>query len=403
MLVLFGPLSILLLIAVVVLLLAPAAIDFVNRSEGLTGWWILPFLLVPLPVMLLLALPFGERDVLGQSTLASAALGVGHLAMAAFFAVLGLGMAASRGLRPDGPTQRRRRTSLAAVVLLMVPLLVPLLSLSLFWMMSAFMVGVLWVVAMNRRGPSRMERGKALSAGMLVASGLQAGWVLAHGAWYTDLMGNGSDFLIGPLELVVGGMVLVLLVGGLRFLADSVHPLFPILSLLSGVSLAIPMAWWSTRPPIPAHDRLPEWVDLMGDQPTQLSRVRHPECYWTTGQPVPESYPCRYYLYALLPADAPLSMAPPNALIAVEDGERAVQETYSRWGPDLHVREVGGLAQVDGVEGTHAIGPALHAVLQSKALSDRPLRVHASPNWTVQQYVSMCASTGTRPSCAVSQ
>ncbi|MCB9671851.1 MAG: hypothetical protein H6736_18590 [Alphaproteobacteria bacterium] len=381
------------------LLLLPAIVDLVRRDDDLPLWsWGLPFvLLLGLPVLGTMVVPVLERRPYDQAMAAAVGWIFVHLVAAFILLVLALGLAASRGLRPEGSTRRRRRTTIAAVLALIVLQLVPWLpgQLALLWLCPAGWAAVLWVVAMNRRGPARLERGKRASAAFLVASAVQLLIGLLHIRWFGTMEEPSLAVeLQGTAWLAAGA--LAVMVTGLRYLAGGVPPTVPLLSLATGLTLLLPPLWFSTQA-VPTT-RLPVWEDLRGHPGGFLPTVRDADCILVPGT---RFEGCSYRRLVGLEPETPLDT---KALVEgdellVDDGRHYLQ-SWGFWSEPLRVEAVVGGVKLEGDPRVYPVDAALHEVLATRG-EDRKLEVRRTPLLTVQQFVSMCASTGLQPSCEV--
>jgi hypothetical protein len=378
-----------------VLVAAPAAIDLVERAEHPSAWWALPFVLWPLPILVGVLIPAFEPAAFDRATAAAALGSVFHLAGALFFTLLALGLAASRGLRPGGRTRRRWRTSVVACLLVPAAGVLALLGFWTSW--GALLPGIawFWVLALNRRGPQRLELGKAWSASLLVAAALQAAFTVAHQVVLDDLEAGPPLF---TSNLAVWGVAVVLgpLVAGLRYLAGAIPWPFPVLSLATGLSLLGPLGLWALRETVPAGVTLPAAVDLRGEPFVPTSRVLRPECFWQPGDPVEQRWPCAYNRYVLAPPDLALDQLPPEPRIVVGEGLYALRQG-TRWNGSLIVVEQDGRASIEGRPGSFALDATLHAELAGAP----SVLVRRTPAWTVADLVAICGSVGPDRSCGL--
>ena len=382
--------------------------DLVRRENAVPWWYHLPLLttalfLAPVPLAFAWRITFSTVDAFGSLLM------VFHLYAAGLCLWLGLALAAVRGLRPGGATQRRVRTSLVAVVVLVLLGLQPVVwslvhevyFFSLAWLGLGTFGGVLWVLAMNRRGPYRLSEGRRWSAAYLLASFAQFGLFFAHFVW----LGRAAD----PSDLVwmTPGFwalllpVVLVLVGGLRVLAGPL-PWPPFVAVaISALTLFVPTGLYQLWRPIPAGTPLPVQVDLVGGRGFAKGATRWMECAQIHGQPMEAGCPEWNSQYYAAPPDLPLTELPSTPVhLLVEDGRSSTEGGWG-WGTRITVRRDGEGYRIDkghpydsprSEQHRFATAAELHAWLTDPRQTEGVLEVGRDPAWTAQDFVSLCAS-----------
>ncbi|MEZ4321489.1 MAG: hypothetical protein R3F61_28715 [Myxococcota bacterium] len=390
---------------------APAVVDLVMRPEKVPAWWGAP-LAVFLPFVLMALITPALMDP-GMDRVFVPMFGWGflHLTVAGTLLGLATGLAAARGLRPGGETLRRRRTSVAAITVMLGLLLLPWLPgmLPLLWVVPPAWAGLFWVIALNRRGAPRLERGKSVSASLLYASAVSFLIAMAHFAGALEGVGDPLDLGASAWAasiLVLGGMA-----AGLRQLTGPPAPGPLLAAAASGVSLLFPIGWSVAFRPVPSDVEVPRWVDLRGDSGSPTSAYGSHRCLQIVlpdGTERRVGPQCPYYSEAvLIDARTPLDRIPAsleNQSFLVDDAHRRTS-AWARYGDTLTVREEGGLAvmsdRLSAVPDTirRPLDGALQDILLAQTDGHRPLRVERTPNWTFQDFITLCASTGERATC----
>jgi len=396
----------------------PAVVDLVRQPEQVPLWWGSPLVLLLPFVPFVLGVPFALDPGMDRVLYSAVGWGLLHWAVAGILLGLVMGLAFSRGLRPGGETLRRRRTTLGGVVVLLLSMVFPWIPglWGLMWVIPAAWAGLLFLIAFNRRGPQRFERGKAMAASFLFGSALS---FLIGSAHFVGAMSLGVDLLelswyvwLGPVA------VLGCLTGGLRWLAGSPAP-GPLLAIAaSGLSLLFPIGWRLWFNPIPVEIKAPEWVDLMGQQGPPLPAYSTHNCLpitradgsqFTAGGGCPDSW----NEASLVDARTSLDRIPLDSVALLVDGGRRRLPQRGRYGTMVYLREVDGQARLFDI-GAEAdvwsvpiseplpVGPELGEAIARVVGDQRPLMIERSVRWTVQDYVSMCASMPSRPSCSLS-
>lgn len=390
------------LIGVLLTLLSPI-LDLIRRPVTVPWWWGAPLLLL-LPgvagIVLMYSTSPSGRD---RFDMVSGGLGFLHLEAAGLLLWMTLGLVLSRGLRPGGETRRKRRTTAVSLALL-VGLLLSVLSvpwlpsflLLMLWVHIPAWIGLFWVALLNREGPPRLMNARRASAGWLVASAVCAGFALLHPVLH---LGGRIDveFWIwaGMSAVAVLGFV-----GGLRVLTPIGWVAPAVATIVGAMSLAIPSLWLALYRPLPDGVVVPEFVNLLGERGPTLPLARL-SCIVVFGK---ESQSCgpydADYGQLAIPPDAPLSKLRISSgqTFLVNQGLGSLT-SWSRYETPLVIREVNGRAEVMDAALTFEVGPGLHAYLQQ--FPTRPLVVVRTPNWTMADFVAMCASTGPEPACSV--
>lgn len=388
-------------------LCGPPIADLLRRDQAVQWWYHLPLLI---PLIFLAPLPLFFLDALSWSTVEglSTLLAALHFTLAGVCLWQGIGLALVRGLRPGGDTSRRIRTSIGAVVVLALlgvqPVVVGLVdedyAIALAWLGIGSFAGIVWVLVLNRRGPYRLAEGKRWSAAYLVASFFQLGLFLAHILWVTDLAYPRDAAFFGLTAwVVVTGLAAVLLFG-LRFLAGPL-PWQPLVACSATVVTLFPppllyLAWQ----PVPPGTELPAWTDLAGNPGVHKGIERYIDCIQLHGSP--PSARCSKWsqrFYAAPPALS-LDQVPGYVHLLADDGKISTDGGWG-YGTRVTLRSAGEQVRVHvapdatGFPGSELqldIGPALHAWLSSPDREEGVLMVERNPTWTVQDYISMCAS-----------
>lgn len=387
----------------------PALADLLRRENAVQWWYPLPLIvcatiLAPIPLIFL-------DDGLGWSAVEglSMLLAFFHLALAGISLWLGISLAAVRGLRPGGPTTRKFRTSLVAVVVLALLGVQPaLLALSdedyligMSWLGFGCFAGIFWVAAVNRRGPYRLTEGRRWSAGFLLASFFQLGLCVAHFYWMIDHGYPHDAEAFTPVIWIAVGVVSATLALGLRFLAGPL-PWQPLVACAASTpTLLGPITLFSLWRPVPAGTPLPTWTDLSGQPGIDKGIERYMACVQVHGVPTSSCRSWEQRFYAA-PPDLPLDQIPDDVHLLAGSGKISTDSGWG-WGAQATIRAAGNEAIATWVAppdyGTQPgppvqvpVGPELQAWLKKAQTEEGVLMVERNPAWTVQDYISMCAS-----------
>ena len=336
-----------------------------------------------------------------------------HCAVAGTWLVLSCGLAFSRGLRPGGPTLRRRRTTALAVLALLGLLVVPWLPglYALAWVTPACWAGLFWVVALNRRGASRLEQGKRAASAYLYAAAISFAVGSAHGASIFGLEG----IFLSPAQWGGVGVGMVVLVGGLRVLSGPPDSGPILVAAASGGSLLFPALLWWSFDPAPDDLELPVWEDFAGEassSPDAVDRVLSVTVVRADGTLHHPESAGHWANLLLVERHTPLDTIPfdYDGGLGVNDG-RFRTPRWSRWAGFVVVSAddegqavlSAGHALAPHLTGPHPLDASLPAVLREATGTDHQLIVVVSPHWTAQDYVSMCASLSPPASCELKQ
>ena len=377
-------------------MVAGPIVDLVRR-ENAVRWWLhiplLPTLLLPACVPMLLIDGVDGASIEDVSYL----LAWFHFVVAGLLVFSAMALTVVRGLRPGGDTRRRLRTSVAAITVLVLIGVQPVLwafrdegmFFLLGWMSIASFAGVLWVLALNREGPYRLTEGKRWSAALLIVALHQ--FVLSASVFLQTLRSSYPDDWTAVPDAPFFWLTPVLLVLplGLRYLAGPLPSQPFLMSLSSSATLVaqpVLVASWS---PVDGDHELPAWVDLSGAPGRPLRLARHIDCVQYPGRPeVPCDDGWGQVVFAPTPT-TPLSSIPRQDLL-VGAGNTVVSGPWA-YGTPRTIHEQNGLARIDDRPELYPLGPQLHDAL--RRLDDRvPLLVDPSPRWTAQDFVSICAS-----------
>ncbi len=397
-----------------VVFLLPAVLDLVIRDERVPLWYPAP-LLLGLPFLpLVLIAPQAQPQGLGRVMVSHIGWAMFHTGVAGALLVLACGLAFSRGLRPGGPTLRRRRTSAFAILALLFLLIVPWLpgGWPLAWSTPACWAGLFWVLALNRRGAGRLERGKSASAAYLIASFLSFGIGAAHGLRVVNL--EGTWMSVGQWIAIVTGAVV--LAGGFRVLSGPPDAGPVLVAAASAVTLVVPALHLWMFDPVPDDVTLPVWEDFGGERwsaPDTIDRAGCVDIVRRDGSRVQQG-DCTYWTDVVIADREVILLELPHERdvgLAVGNGHYQTPR-WGRWQSVIMVTaDAQGRATLQNVDGTNSppippelVGPhpldaTLSAALREAAGTERQLLVVASEHWTIQDYVSMCASLTAPASC----
>lgn len=369
------------------------------RRENAVRWWVGLPLVGPLLPLATTLFTFTEDGLNGRVfDDLGLVLVLFHLALAGLLAWSGLSLAVVRGLRPGGPTRRRFRTSVVAVVLLVLigvqPVLWTVYDEALFyflgWMGLGSFLGVCWVVFLNREGPYRLTEGKRWSAALLLASLFQFG--LATAVLF-EMVGflDPADWGDVPSALFLGVVpVAVVLSLGLRLLAGPLPAAPFVLSLgVTPTVVLVPLSVAAWHPVRAGHE-LPAWVDLLGEPGPPRPLESSIDCVQYPGE---APFDCRVGWGQTF--FAPLRSTPLTEFtrddVLVDAGRTTL---HNRWasGTPYELHEVDGLARIGTIPTLYPLGPELHVALRRLGRERVPLMVERSPRWTAQDFVSICAS-----------
>jgi hypothetical protein len=403
-----------------VVFLVPAVLDLVIRDERVPLWYPAPLLLALPALPFVLLIPAVQPEGMGRALVAHASWATFHTAIAGALLVLAGGLAFSRGLRPGGSTLRRRRTSAVAILGLLGLLVAPWMPglWPLLWVTPACWAGLFWVVALNRRGPGRLERGKSAAASYLYASALSFAIAAAHGMRIVNL--DRQDLTTAQwVGVLIGAAVLL---GGFRVLSGPPDAGPILVAAASGLSLVIPALYAWSFDPVPDDVEPPEWTDFGGrahGDPELVERARCVSIHRADGTES-RSGDCSYWVDThIVDRRVALTAIPPDLEygLMVDDGHfqtprwgrfeativvSADAEGHARlelgagYGVNAHL---GNVALEPSLAGPHPLDAAFSDVLREATGTDRHLVVVASEHWTAQDFVSMCASLTAPASC----
>lgn len=392
LLVFFSPLA--------VLLLVPAALDLVMQDDRVRVWWAVPLgLWAPMvPVSLVVPLLLGPGAdrwsaalYLWGTTWGMAALDLAACSMA---------LALARGLRPGGPTERWRMGSLAfglpvATALVALPFVVGLLSWGwmVLWAGPACWTTLVWVLALHRTGPERLERGRRAAATWIVLSSACAtvgiGMVVAAG--WMDLAPQ-PEQLLGMAVLAGLGMnALAWTVAGLGG-PIARWPVGLGVAALGG-SVAYAGLLFATSRLDPPGIALPAARDLRGAPAhTGMELARTVRCLEIPeqGRVIGRCLPGGGSLLAVA-GDTPMRVLPPNSQILLEGGR------YAWTIPSGMVADHGEPTVTVDAAGTWTVnGTTLHDkdAVHAAVAGSGWILVDAHAHLTVQGLLELCATAG---------
>jgi hypothetical protein len=370
-----------------------AAADLVRRSEGTPWWWSL--CVAPLGVVAVgwVAMWLATWEY-GYSSVETGTVWIVLVAWASALVALCLVLqiCAVRLLRPEGEGTWNRRT------------LVPLGTCLLVWLGSGALVAsnpevaVLWMpvccfalgsalcqVTLGRTGTRRLDGHRATTTAILCASAATA-WATGTVSVFTDAV---RDPAVSPWVLNwvwINGMSVAVLALCMRW-AHGRQRGWPWLVGGGLVGLAcLPGLMWRVSPPVVPDFAVSAWVDLTG-APGGPARPDVDGPNMSNGTPSAYLWGPWRASYA---AETPMTAIQGNpSAVIVGDGRWTTSHRGPRLGEEVVVERVGDQVFVAETPVDWPLG--VHAALQAYDAYDRVL-VKVSEDWTVQDFVSMCAS-----------
>ncbi|MCB9676555.1 MAG: hypothetical protein H6737_15670 [Alphaproteobacteria bacterium] len=419
------------MLIVLATLCVPAALDLVRRPEPVDGGWWLPaavvvFLAVGFPVW------FGLRpELAGLPTVALRATYVAPMSLLLAFVLLleTVFLCGVRTLRPEGDLGRVRWPWVAGLVawLVGVPLLVAWHWRTwLGWTLPAAFTALIVLVTVDRRGTPRIDEARAAAVDAVAVATLAVllgVGVIPFGEFVMKIMTFGR--VTPPLEPAIfavcslAGLVLWRLATG----PWSWRPVVASLGFAGAVAWMW-TPWWTFRP-LPPDVEVPRWVTWTGAEPTtRPGRVTQEPCY----PDHPGMRPCDHDL-AVLPPTARIddgglgARLQPGPTRVVVDGGRGfvmkkanlftefalvvpVDDQHARWclvGNDFIAARHGLCGMDDSAVEPQPVPEAvpMEQLVRELREARTQIVVARSPEWTVQQWVSLCASVPEATACGL--
>jgi hypothetical protein len=373
-----------------------AANRWLHRERVRSDWTALAAMCMAAAALAIVVLPPGEWRLATRVEMAADLAMISHFVAAGWALLLGVTLQVESGL-----LVRQRTTRFARGILLAVGAGVVLYGGPEPWLLvPALLAALAWIARFNRHGGGRHAHARATSAGLLVASAVQLALSVAHYGHDAWIDGRAALHTL-PADLLPTAVGLVALVAGLRFLSGGVAAGPVVLSVATGVTLLGPIGHALQRPVPPEGTELARWIDLDGRRGPPIPHQLELHCVDFAS----ESSGCSLPDLAL-PGSTPLDqIVTGRDLIVDARGLRRVPTWSARswiFREPVHDGVVRRSANGFAVEvrgATHQVATLAEAV----RLVTGTLTVVATPDLTLQDFVSACASTGPLPACVLSR